>query len=204
MRVIFCVPGNNFSNNFLTSWTKLLKYCHDNGIKAELSNGYTSIVHLARYSCLRIDVHNTGCEVCKDPFEGKEDYNYIMWIDSDMVFEPEDFQKLLDAKEKVITGLYKVEASNEYACFENKSNKRINEDYLKKNKGVIETSFAGMGFMLIKGGVFEKMKFPYFSIPGHAECVSETISFCHNLKTAGIPLHAHLDVIIGHEKPQIL
>ena len=100
--------------------------------------------------------------------------------------------------------MYKVEASNEYACFENASNKRINEDYLKKNKGVIETSFAGMGFMLIKGGVFEKMKFPYFSIPSHGECVSETISFCHNLKAAEIQLHAHLDVIVGHEKSIIL
>ena len=35
-----------------------------------------------------------------------------------------------------------------------------------------------------KSGVFEKMKFPYFSLPNNSECVSETISFCHNLKAA--------------------
>ena len=204
MRIIFCVPGNNFSNYFLTSWTKLLKYCHDNGIEAELSNGYTSIVHLARYSCLKINIHDTGCESCKNPFQGKEYYDYIMWIDSDMVFEPEHFQKLLDANKKVITGLYKVEASNEYACWESGTNKRIDEEYLKENNGIIETSFAGMGFMLIKSGVFELMKYPYFSLPDNGECVSETISFCHNLKRIHIPIHAHLDVVVGHEKQQII
>ena len=204
MRIIFCVPGNNFSNNFLTSWTKLIQYCNKNVIQAELSNGYTSIVHLARYSCLRINVHDTGCKVCKDPFQGKETYNYIMWIDSDMVFEPKDFQKLLDAKKEVVTGLYKVEKSNEYACYKSDDNKRINKEYLKTNSGVIKTSFAGMGFMLVKSGVFEKMKFPYFSLPNNSECVSETISFCHNLKAAEIQLYAHLDVIVGHEKPIIL
>ena len=26
MKIIFCVPGLNFSNSFLSSWTKLIKY----------------------------------------------------------------------------------------------------------------------------------------------------------------------------------
>ena len=204
MKIIFCVPGNNFSNNFLVSWTKLIQYCNKNGIQAELSNGYTSIVHLARYACMGIQVYDTACKVCKDPFQGRETYDYIMWIDSDMVFEPEHFQKLLDAKKRVITGLYKVEQNGEYACYKSNDNKRINNEYLKTNSGVVETSFAGMGFMLIKSGVFEEMNFPYFTIPSRAECVSETISFCHNLKEAKIQLHAHLDVIVGHEKSTII
>lgn len=202
MKIIFCIPGRNFSNNFLTSWTRLLKYCHQNNIQAELSNGYVSIVHLARYSCLMINPEST-CKICLNPFS-ETTYDYIMWIDSDMVFNPEDFEKLLKSDKDVITGLAKVEATNQYACFKKEKNERITEEYLKDNSGIIETSFTGMSFMLIKRGVYERMPFPYFSVPGESGMLSETLSFCHNLSKANIPIYAHLDVVIGHEKPMII
>ncbi len=201
MKIIFCIPGRNFSNNFLTSWTRLLKYCHKNNIQAELSNGYVSIVHLARYSCLMINPEST-CNICLNPFS-ETTYDYIMWIDSDMVFNPLHFQKLLDAKKQVITGLYRIESSNVYGCYD-LNNKRIDVDYLQNNSGVIEVSFAAMGFMLIKNGVYEEMPFPYFSVPGESGMLSETLSFCQNLSKANIPIHAHLDVVVGHEKPMII
>jgi len=201
MKIIFCIPGRNFSNNFLTSWTRLLKYCEKNNIEYELSNGYTSIVHLARYSCLMINPEST-CNICLNPFS-ETTYDYIMWIDSDMVFNPEHFEKLLKAKKEVITGLYRIENTNLLGCFDT-NNKRIDVDYIKNNSGVIEVSFSAMGFMLIKRGVYERMPFPYFSVPGESGMLSETLSFCHNLSKANIPIYAHLDVVVGHEKPMII
>ena len=201
MKIIFCIPGRNFSNNFLTSWTRLLKYCEKNNIEYELSNGYTSIVHLARYSCLMIN-HESTCNICLNPFS-ETTYDYIMWIDSDMVFNPEHFEKLLKAKKEVITGLYRIENTNLLGCFDT-NNKRIDVDYIKNNSGVIEVSFSAMGFMLIKRGVYERMPFPYFSVPGESGMLSETLSFCHNLSKSNIPIYAHLDVVVGHEKPMII
>jgi len=201
MKIIFCIPGRNFSNNFLTSWTRLLKYCEKNNIEYELSNGYTSIVHLARYSCLMINPEST-CNICLNPFS-ETTYDYIMWIDSDMVFNPEHFEKLLKAKKEVITGLYRIENTNLLGCFDT-NNKRIDVDYIKNNSGVIEVSFSAMRFMLIKRGVYERMPFPYFSVPGESGMLSETLSFCHNLSKSNIPIYAHLDVVVGHEKPMII
>jgi hypothetical protein len=203
MKIIFCIPGKNFSNNFLVSWTKLVKYCDSNNIEYELSNVDISIVHLARYGCLMIDPESQ-CGVCLNPFQKEVDYDYIMWIDSDMVFEPAHFEKLLKAEKRVITGLAKINRTNEYACFKKDKNERITDEYIKNNSGIIETSFTGMSFMLIKYGVYEEMQFPYFSVPGESGMLSETLSFCHNLSKANIPIHAHLDVIIGHEKPMII
>ena len=203
MKIIFCVPGRTFSNNFLISWTNLLKYCNENGIQAELSNGYTSIVHLARYACLGINPQS-DCKECLNPFGQEIEYDYIMWIDSDMVFKPEDLQKLIDADKQVITGLAKIEASKYYACWVGEEDIRIDDTFLKKNSGVIEVSFTGMAFMLIKAGVYEAIPFPYFTVPGNWKCISETIGFCHNLKAHDIKIHANLDVIVGHEKPIIL
>jgi len=142
------------------------------------------------------------CNICLNPFS-ETTYDYIMWIDSDMVFNPEHFEKLLKAKKEVITGLYRIENTNLLGCFDT-NNKRIDVDYIKNNSGVIEVSFSAMGFMLIKRGVYERMPFPYFSVPGESGMLSETLSFCHNLSKSNIPIYAHLDVVVGHEKPMII
>ena len=60
-----------------------------------------------------------------------------------------------------------------------------------------------MAFMLIKKGVFESMKFPYFTTD-NPNIISETMSFCMNLNKTDIQLYAHMGVVIGHEKPMII
>ena len=40
------------------------------------------------------------------PFQGKIDYDYIMWIDSDQVFNVEMFKRLLSYDVPVVSGCY--------------------------------------------------------------------------------------------------
>ena len=40
------------------------------------------------------------------PFQGKVDYDVIVWIDSDIIFTPEDVFKLLDSPHDVTAGVY--------------------------------------------------------------------------------------------------
>lgn len=199
MKIIFCVPGRNFSNNFLVSWTKLIKYCNENNIEYELSNSNVSIVHLARYTCLGINPE-TKCNPCKNPFGGQYEYDYIMFIDSDMVFEPWHLEKLLEADKEIITGVARIEQTNYLACHDMDNNKLTIKDVRDE---IIPVSFSGMAFMLIKKGVFESMQFPYFTT-GNPNIISETLSFCMNLQKTDIQLYAHMGVVIGHEKPMII
>ena len=199
MKIIFCIPGKTFSNNFLVSWTKLIKYCNDNNIQYELSNGNTSIVHLSRYTCLGINPE-TKCNPCKNPFGGNHDYDYIMWIDSDMVFEPWHLEKLLEADKQIITGVARIEKSNYLACHDMDHNKLTIKDIRDE---IIPVSFSGMAFMLVKKSVFELMQFPYFTTD-NPNIISETMSFCINLQKTSIQLYAHMGVVIGHEKPMII
>ena len=50
--VIFCIPGNTFSGNFLKAWTNLFVWCVNNNINPILSNHYDSNVYYARQKCL--------------------------------------------------------------------------------------------------------------------------------------------------------
>ena len=56
-------------------------------------NRYTSNVYHVRNMCLGGDVTKGARQ---KPFQGNIDYDYIMWIDSDMVFKPEDFTALIN------------------------------------------------------------------------------------------------------------
>ena len=209
MKIIFCIPGRNFSNNFLVSWTKLLKYCNENGIQAELSNGYTSIVHLARYTCLGINPQS-DCKKCLNPFGQEIEYDYIMWIDSDIIFKPSDFFKLLEHDKDMVSGLYLRQPAGgtmdsipiEYACL-SKSDKSLWTNEV--NGEMIEVFGNGMGWMLVKKGVFEKTPFPWFGpIIEGLDFNGEDVAFQMRAKDAGFPSYVDTNIIVGHEKGVIL
>jgi hypothetical protein len=62
------------------------------------------------------------------PFGGKLDYDYMMWIDSDIIFTPQQFQRLLDHNQDIVSGLYLMDGGNAYATV-----KDWNEDYFQQN-----------------------------------------------------------------------
>ena len=51
--IIFCLPGERFSANFLTCWTKTLEYITSNSINWIYVNRYTPIVASTRNDMVR-------------------------------------------------------------------------------------------------------------------------------------------------------
>ena len=221
IKVVFCLPGKSFSNNFLESWTKLLLNCLSFNVKPILRWVYISNVYLVRNMCL-MGEPQFGAK--QKPFQGKIDYDYIMWIDSDSVFTPEQFKSLLTQMEqnnnlKILSGLYFREGKKDYAAAilwkSNYLQKHGKVKYLKPKdiKGqsdLIEVEFAGMGFMLVRYGVFEKLDYPWFQplamlgAKGYVSFTSEDIAFCNQAKIKGFTTYLDPKVLIGHEKSVIL
>jgi hypothetical protein len=77
LKIVFCIPGREFSNKFLTSWSDTLLSFTRAGHQVYLSNQYSSVVYNARNQCL-------GGSVVKGtdqkPFDGKLEYDYNMTI----------------------------------------------------------------------------------------------------------------------------
>lgn len=165
------------------------------------------------------------------PFDGKIDYTHIMWIDSDIVFSHAHFQVLLNHDKDIVSGLYMMEnGRNEYpvlkACGTLKdfgqqfaTVKDWDEEYFKKNgsfkfltaedikeqKDLIEVSYTGFGFMLIKKGVFESMTYPWFKpiekrIGDMVDYTMEDVAFCLRAKENGFQIFIDPTVRVGHEK----
>ena len=215
MRVIFCLPGREYSREFLLAWSDLLMQATSKGHQVMISQNYSSVVHFARAKCLGGDVLKGPDQ---KPFQGQVEYDAMMWIDSDIVFKPEDFFRILESPHDVTAGLYMMEDLQHMAVV-----KEWNEEYFHKfgtfkflrpddvvgAPEYMEVAYAGMGWMLIRKGVVEDLKYPWFwsglqKIGDLRDMSSEDVAFCRALKEAGHPVHLDTKLRVGHQKKMII
>lgn len=76
--VVFCLPGDSFSGTFLECWSNLLAECLRHNIVPIISRRCSCNIYFVRNMCLGADV-SRGKD--QKPFDGKIDYDYLMWID---------------------------------------------------------------------------------------------------------------------------
>lgn len=224
MRIIVCIPGNQFTGRFLRAWTEFLLIAHEKNIEIVLSNTYSAVVHFSRAQCLGADVMRG---IQQKPFNGTISYDYILWIDSDILFTFEDVEKLLSSPYDVTCGLYRMTNMTQFPVV-----KHWDTDFFKKNgyfdflnvkeliayresngERYMQVEYAGMGFMLIRSGVIEKVPYPWFYKDAYlfekdgnliADMASEDVSFCKNLSQADIQIYVDTTVVVGHEKMVVL
>ena len=214
--VIFCVPGNHFSGNFLKAWTNLFVWCVNNNFNPILSNHYDSNVYYARQKCLTPDVSKGKNQ---KPFDGTVDYDYIMWIDSDMVFSPKQFEELIDMDKDIASGIYKMQDQVNYATVEKYNNQEfienskftfLNDEILSEKPTIFPVEYTGFGWMLIKKGVIENMEHPWFRPEwmdfGNdiVDFTSEDVGFCINAIKKGYKIYVNQSIRVGHEKSLII
>ena len=81
--VVFCLPGRGVSYAFLKSFVQLCFDLVQSGASIQISQDYSSMVNFARCKCLGANVLRGPDQ---KPWDGKLDYDYQLWIDSDIVF----------------------------------------------------------------------------------------------------------------------
>ena len=213
--VVFCLPGASFGGRFLECWTELFAWCLKNGIKPVLSRKQSCNIYYVRNMCLGADVMRGKNQ---KPFDGKLDYDYLMWIDSDIIFTPAQFGRLLSRDTDIVAGVYPMADGRSLATVLD-----WDEEYFKQHghfnfltlqdidgkEDLIQVSYTGMGFMLVKKGVFEKMEYPWFrpiekQIGDAVDFTMEDAAFCLKAAEAGFRVFIDPTVRLGHEKKVVL
>ena len=194
MKIVFCIPGINFSNRFLESWTNLIQMLPPD-IEWYLNVGYRPNIFANRQTLLdRAKMYKA---------------DYYMWIDSDQVFKPHHFFNLLRHNKNIISGIYlrqlDYDSTNSeiYACTTLDGEHLTEEIRSNSKERLIEVIGNGMGFMLTKSHIFENLDNP-FSSPDPVKGFSEDLYFQTKVKEKGIKSYTDLDIVIGHEKTFVL
>lgn len=176
------------------------------------------------------------------PFQGKINYDYLMWIDGGKVFTVDMFKQLLSHDVSIVSGVYLTRDLKHYDVCET-----IEHEYVVKNgvynymtreglkllhtqvntptasttattsedNGLRKVDYCGMGFMLIKQGIVEKMRYPWFrptmTTMTHedgsvlrVEVNTEEQYFCQELRQLNIDQYVDINVVVGQENSIVL
>ena len=95
----------------------------------------------------------------------------------------------------------------EHSTFQFLTPDMINQWKEKNPNKLMEVEYTGFGWMLVKKGVFERLKYPWFSpifekdiAPNVIDFCSEDVSFCQKVLQKGFKIYIDPDIIVGHEK----
>lgn len=211
--VIIITPGFSMEADYVNSLLKTIEQLNLMNISWKFVNGKSSIIHDARYRCLFGNDHFPGSR--KLILDGIN-YQKVFWIDSDMVWQPEDFLKLFYSDKQIISGCAIVGNNYHVAIYH-----KINSGMLGKGAVVSipqvphQVEATGMAFMAVDKCVLESMPNNFFdsvTLESPDEdgnmipwvCNSEDISFCIRARRAGFSVWFDPTVRVGHIKKQLL
>ncbi len=214
--IIFCLPGNTYSGTFMMSFIELLGFISSQGANFKVSQQYSSMVNYARCKCAGADVTKGKNQ---KPFGGLE-YDYMMWIDSDIAFNADLFMKLVEMDKDIASGWYCQPGGTSSGGFYTPVVESMDDEYFKANGSYeflttetmsektdpFKVDYIGFGWVLIKQGVFEKIEYPWFAPKliqlgdGIQDVCSEDVAFCHDAKDAGFEIWVDPTCRVGHEK----
>lgn len=175
------------------------------GVKVSRIMSRGTYVHEAR--------NNTVIQAYNSKAEQVSSFTHLMFIDSDMGFEPDLIWNLLERKKDIVGGAYVQKA---FPFWPNAGNLledgvRYNlrsPDYSGKSGGLIPVDMLGTGLMLIRRKVLDTMPYPWFEflkIPSPAarmltpihqqteEILGEDVAFCRKARELGFEIWLDLE-----------
>ena len=215
MNILLCVPGRTFSSSWIHGWNDTISALTKAGHTWGYSMQYDPVVYYARNRVL--GGNNTAGKL-QQPFGGKLAYDYLVWIDSDMVWCGDDVLKLIGMNVPIASGCYLMQDNLHYPIVENLDYNRLAEEgtfkFMNRNDLAEKTtpfkaSYVGFGFVAIAKGVIESMEYPWFR-PRWVEhnnfydFTAEDVGFCWTAQEKGHNIYVNPAIKIGHEKNMIL
>ena len=223
-KIVFCLPGRGVSYTYLKNFVQLCFDIVQNGMSIQISQDYSSMVNFARCKCLGANVLRGPNQI---PWDGKLEYDYQIWIDSDIVFNTQQFWQLLDLadngeeEKEIVAGWYATEDGQTTSVAH-----WLEEDDFRKNGGVMNhetvesiskrkkpftVDYTGFGWVAIKNGVFEKLPYPWFAPKMQVfesgavqDMCGEDVSFCLDALEEGYEIWCDPRIRVGHEKTRII
>ena len=206
--IMICIPGAQWYSQMAKSLFSLvahITYKYENKFGIQLVDAYSANVFQCRNSLLGIPKNVLN----QKPFRDAE-YSYILFIDTDIVFSPYHFDRLFARDKDIVAGFYLQRNGVDYSAAvdfipENGSNRWIHKEDLKDQSDLIPLDWAGMGFMLVKQGVFESLGYPWFKEVEVKTRVfthysSEDAGFCLRAKEKGCQTWGDPTVKVAHIK----
>jgi hypothetical protein len=203
--VVIATPGFSMDAEYVKALMATCERLVDEGISFTFLSEYSSFVPHAREATAM-----GGKELRYDKKQiagGKFTYDKIFWIDSDIVWTPEDFLKLYFANLDIVSGLYLLDDEKSVPVQVVNGFVRLEKANVKFLEKTFQAGAVGFGFVCIKSGVFESMPRPWFKLArlnrGDERpelMVGEDFSWCYSAIENGFKIWVDATVQVTHRK----
>jgi hypothetical protein len=134
-------------------------------------------------------------ELARQALEEKADY--LLWLDSDMRFPKETIGHLILRDKPIVAANYATRRMPVKPVAMMDNNGEIGRVYTAPDsEGLQPVDYIGMGVMMVKREVFEKVEAPWFAIPYSTignHYIGEDVFFCKKAREAGY------EVLVDHD-----
>jgi len=134
-------------------------------------------------------------ELARQALEEKADY--LLWLDSDMRFPRETIGHLMLRDKPIVAANYATRRMPVKPVAMMDNDGEIGRVYTAPDsEGLQPVDYIGMGVMMVKREVFEKLETPWFAIPYSTigqHYIGEDVFFCRKAREAGY------EVLVDHD-----
>lgn len=134
-------------------------------------------------------------------------FDYILFVDSDMVLPEDALVKLYESKKDIVSGLYRQRNLDQKIAEVHMNGEHVIDENFFKDKKYVKVDSVGFGGILIKREVLEKIGYPqfvYHDTIDFSKTISEDTDFCIKAKNAGYEIIVMPEVKYGHITSTIL
>lgn len=209
--IVLATPGHSMKAEYVQSLVKTTCWMNSQGLKYTYLNKYSSFVPSARELTATNTFHHDWHT--REVGSGEFTYDKIVWIDSDIEWEVEDFERLYLSDHDIISGLVQTDPRGTVAVNYPDENGRptfVNKVEFLLHDEPVEVGGVGFGFVAMKSGVFENMSRPWFLIRriqwedvDFMTNVGEDYSWCANAVESGYKIWVDPLVKVKHHKETV-
>ena len=207
INIVIATPGYELTSFYIKSLLPTLEKISSEKISWAFVNEFSSHVADARERTISGGVLNDATQ--QIPFNDEITYDKIIWIDSDISWEVDDFIKLYESDKDIISGAY-LQPNGAIPAYKKSPGKPLSYEEVLEMKEPEEMDSVGFGFVAIKSGVFEKMTRPWFQSAEVSETINKTkykynilgedLSWCIRAKNLGFKIWLDPSIKVTHHK----
>lgn len=210
--VVIATPGNVIEAEYVQSLVRTTQWLNKKKLSYTYLNRYSSFVPSAREKTAT-DTEEHDWETTEIG-RGKFTYDWLLWVDSDIVWWPETLERLMSYNLDVVSAVVPSNHSGGLTAMtlqKDLTPKQITWNDIALELDPFEVDAVGFGMVLFKYGVFEATPRPWFiirkaRIPGVQFPVNygEDYSACLNIKDAGFRIWLDPQSRVQHIKSIML
>jgi len=147
VKFIFCLYDLSYTPEFVKSWVNLCNLLNNKKIIYNISSGDSCNAFYAKQMSLKGNVLNGSDQ---KPFQGQYNYEYIVFLSGNILFNNNDFIKLYNKISTNELNFLSVKVKDRYKLTE-------------KTQGEFKLAeYLDFDMVMIKSGVIEKLTYPWF------------------------------------------